>query len=144
MNKKILFAVAALALVIVTAASVLATVPVQAKEKNKHKGRAKIEWSQSSIQATVNKGETIQNTVTFTPTTDIANAEFRITASLSDTVTVEPSSFAALTAGTPYQVTVTFTAPADGNRKRYHGMMALIDESKLYAKPLKLRFSVNK
>jgi hypothetical protein len=49
-----------------------------------------------------------------------------------------------LTAGTPYQVTVTFTAPADHARKKYHGVAALIDDTKLYAKPLKLRFGVNK
>lgn len=143
MNKKIGFAILALAVLIAGAAAFLATVPAQAKN-SKNKKQAKIEWSQKSVQAQVNPGETIQTTVTFTPTAEIANAEFRITASLSDTVQVEPAAFESLTAGTPYQVTVTFTAPTENNRKKYHGVMALIDQHKLYAKPLKLRLGINK
>lgn len=143
MSKKILLVIAALALVSAAAFAILATTPAQAKKGGGNK-KAKIEWSQPRVQATVNKGETVQVTLTFTPTTNITNAEFRITASLSDTVTVEPASFPGLTAGTPQQVTVTFTAPVEGNRKRYNGVMALIDENHLYAKPLKLRFGVHK
>ena len=144
MNRKIGFAILALAILIAGATAVLAAVPAQAKNPDKSKKQAKIEWSQKDVQAQVNRGETVQTIVTFTPTADIANAEFRITASLSDTVTVEPSTFETLTAGTPYQVTLTFTAPAEGNRKKYQGVMALVDEAKLYAKPLTLRFGVNK
>lgn len=143
MNKKILLALAALALIAATAVAVLATTAVEAKKRDKQV-KAKIEWSQQRVNAKADKSETIQTTLTFTPTTNLTNAEFRITASLNDTVTVEPSSFASLTAGTPQEVTVTFTAPAEGNRKKYHGVMALIDENYLYAKPLKLRFGVNK
>lgn len=143
MSKKILLSIAVLALVSATAFAILATTPAQAKKGGGNK-KAKIEWSQPRVQATVNRGETVQATLTFTPTTDITNAEFRITASLGDTVAMDPSSFASLTAGTPQQVTVTFTAPAEGNRKRYHGVAALIDENHLYAKPLKLRFGVSK
>jgi hypothetical protein len=143
MNKKILLALAALALLTATAAAVLATTSVEAKKRDKPV-KAKIEWSQQRVNANIDEGETFQTTLTFTPTTNVTNAEFRITASLNDTVTVEPSSFASLTAGAPQQVTVTFTAPTESKRQKYHGIMALIDEKYLYAKPLKLRFDVNK
>lgn len=143
MSKKILLLIAALALLSAAAFAILATTPAQAKKSGGNK-KAKIEWSQPRVQATLHKGEIVQATLTFTPTTDLTNAEFRITASLSDTVTVDPSRFASLTAGTPQQVTVTFTAPAEGNRKRYNGVAVLIDENHLYGKPLKLRFGVNK
>jgi hypothetical protein len=141
MNKKILIGIAAFAVLMLTLAGVLVAVPVQAQ--NKGKG-LKIEWSQPRIEAQVNKGEVVQYTVTFTPTVDITNAQFRLSASLRNTVTIDPPTFASLTTGTPYQVTLTFTAPADHARKKYHGVAALVDDTRLYAKPLKLRFGVNK
>lgn len=144
MNKKALVGIVAVLAIILTAASIFAVMPVDAKDKGKGEGKAKIEWSQPRVEAQVKKGEVVQTIVTFTPSADITNASFRLSASLKDTVTIEPPTFALLTAGTPYQVTVTFTAPTDANRKKYHGVAALVDDTKLYAKPLKLRFGVEK
>ncbi|MBI4670377.1 MAG: hypothetical protein HY741_01740 [Chloroflexi bacterium] len=142
MNRKIWIGIVAVLAVIFTVAAVLAAAPVDAK--GKHMGPKKIQWSQPRVEAQVKKGEVVQTTVTFTPTVDITNASFRFSASMSNTIAIDPPTFALLTAGTPYQVTVTFTAPTDGNRKRYHGVAAVVDDTKLYAKPLKLRFRVEK
>ncbi len=144
MNKKALIGILAVLAVIIAAASILAVMPVAAKDKTKGKGKVKIEWSQPRVQARANKGEVVQTTVTLTPTADITNASFRLSASLRDTVTIDPPTFALLTAGTPYQIKVTFTAPTEGKRRKYHGVAALVDDAKLYAKPLKLRFGVEK
>ncbi len=141
MNKKILLGIVVIALS-VTAFVILATTSAQAKKVNQAK--AKIEWSQPRLRARVKKGDVIQTTLVFTPTSALANAEFRATAGLNDTVTFTPSNFANLSAGAPQQVTVTFTAPTEGKRKRFNGILALIDDNYLYAKPLKLHFSIGK
>jgi hypothetical protein len=141
MNKKIYVGIVAAFALILVLGGILATASVEAKGKAK---AAKIFWSQPKVEAQFNKADVIQTTLSFTPTGDITNASFRVSDSLSETVMIDPPTFAALTAGTPYQVTVTFTAPNEGNRKKYHGVAAVVDETKLYAKPLKLRFGAVK
>jgi len=143
MNRKILFLLAVMALLGASALAVLATTSVQAKKDTKPV-RAKIEWSQPRIQAQVKKGATIQTTLTFTPTVNLTNASFRVAAAMQDTVAIEPSSFATLTAGTPTQVQVTFTAPTEGKHKKFRGIATLIDENYLFGRALKLRFNIVK
>lgn len=141
MNNKTYFGIAAALALTLMLGITLAAAPVEAKGKGK---ATKILWSQPRIQTTFQKGAVIQTTLTFTPTGNIANASFRTSGSMTDTITIDPPVFATLTAGTPYTVSVTFTAPTEGKRKRYNGVTALVDDTKLYAKPLKLRFSLDK
>lgn len=140
-NKRRLAAAIAGLILIGLALAILIATPV-ASAKGKSSRRFKVHWNPPRVVATVAPGEVLTATATFSTTTTITNASFRFSDSLSDTVTVEPSAFALLEPGTDYQVTLQFTAPTEGKRRRYHGVMMVVDEVRAYAKPLKLRLHV--
>ena len=117
----------------------LAVTPVVSAKKV---GKAKIVWSQNPVRAQVAPGDTYSATVSFTSNVDLANAQLDWTSSLSGTTTLNPTTFPTIMVGVPYSVQVTFTAPTDGTRAQYNGVVHLRTGQRNYPSNLKLRFAV--
>lgn len=131
---------AAVALVALTLLILAVTPTASAKGGPKHK----IKWSSDRVGAEVQPGEVVHATVSFTSPVPLANVSFRLSDSVAEMVTVLPASIPAVVADTENQIEITFTAPAEGDRRKFNGTLKVVDESKSYAKPLKLRFGIAK
>ncbi len=107
----------------------------------KGKPKAKITWSQNPITSTVAPGASYSTTVTFTSNVDLTNVKLRLTPSLAGTTTISPTTFASITAGTPYSVEIDVTVPMSTTRGAYNGTLTVRSGNRAFASPLKLRFS---
>jgi hypothetical protein len=142
-NKRVLLFAIGAAVLTLSMLTVLAVTPVAlAKKGGNGKGKARIEWSQNPVTATVAPGDVFSATLVFTSTGDLTNATLDATPSLRGTTTLSPTTFATITAGVPYAVEVTFTAPISGTRAQYNGVVHLRTGHKNHPSNLKLRFSV--
>ncbi len=101
---------------------------------------AKVSWSQSPVTATLAAGSTYSTTVVFTSTVDLSNVTLRLTPSLKSVVTISPTTFVSITAGTPYTVSISVTLPAHGKRASYGGTLTVRAGNRAIAKPLPLHF----
>ncbi len=106
--------------------------------------KPKLSWSTNPVSATVQPGVTVSSTVTFSSTVDLKNVTLRLTPSLKGTTTISPTTFAAITAGTPYTIEVGFTAPAKKYRPVYNGVLTVRGGHSTLPQTLKLRFKVKK
>ncbi len=140
-DKRILFvAVGVTLLVMLVLSQVLVTPTAFAKgPKN-----PKISWSMNPVTATVAPGGSYSATVTFTSTVDLSNVTFRLTPSLKGTTTVSPTTFATITAGVPYTIEITFTAPLSKTHPVYNGILTVRTGHRALPQTLKLRFRVLK
>lgn len=138
-DKRLLLLAFGAAVLVFSMVTVLALTPVASAKKG---GKGKITWSSSPLKATVLPGATFSATVVFTSGKNLTDATLDFTPSLSGTTTISPTAFASITAGVPYSVEVTFTAPTDSSRARYNGVVHLRTGHKNNPSNLKLRFSV--
>ncbi len=103
---------------------------------------AKVTWSQRSVTATVAPGGSFSTTVTFTSTKDLSNVTLRLTPSVKKTIVISPTTFATITAGVPYTVEISFTAPPKVKRGAYNAVLTVREGNRALALPLQLRFKV--
>ena len=75
--------------------------------------KARITWNPVRVIRTVQAGQTLQVEATFTSSADLAQVTVRVPGGLGRFVTVAPTSFASVKAGTPTKVTLTVTMPAE-------------------------------
>lgn len=141
-KRLVLFRLGAVALALSIVALLAVTPIASAKKGGNGKGPAKIVWSANPLRAEVAPGGTFMATVTFTSSKNLTNVHLDWTPSLGDTTTISQVDFPVIMAGVPNAVDVTFTAPADGTRENYNGVVHLRTGSKNYPANLKLRFAV--
>ncbi len=101
---------------------------------------AKVSWSQHPVTATLAAGSTYSTTVVFTSTVDLNNVTLRLTPSLKNVVTITPTTFVSITAGTPYTVEIDVAMPANAHRSSYGGTLTVRTGNRAIAKPLQLHF----
>jgi hypothetical protein len=140
-DKRLVLALGAAALVFAMVL-VLAATPVALAKKGGHGGKGKITWSQNPVSATVQAGESFSTTVAFTSSGDLVNVTLDPTPSLQGTVVLSPTNFVSITAGIPYSVEISFTAPMSTTRAHFNGVVHLRTGHKNHPANLKLRFSV--
>jgi hypothetical protein len=138
-EKRLLIAAVGVTFLVMLVLSQVAIAPT-ALAKGGHK-KGKISWSTNPVTATVAPGGTFSTTVTFTSTTDLNNVSIRLTPSLKGTTTVSPTTFASITAGTPYSFEIDFAAPANAHPV-YNGILTLRVGHAALPQTLKLRFRV--
>lgn len=142
MRKSLWFNLVVLAVALVGAALLVSAIPVSSALA---KGGPKVSWTENKVGGTTTLGGApVVVPVSFTASVDLsADATFRVSDSVDEYVTVTPDPVGSVVAGTPVNIIVTFTPPTEGDRHKFHGTLKVIDGNKSYAKPLKLRFSVD-
>lgn len=138
MKSKFLVPIALAAIVLAVTASPALTQVTLAKPG---KGNI-ITWSPNPVSASVVQGNFIVVPATFTSSVNLTNVTLDITPSLGGTVTIVPNTFAAVTAGVANPVSITFTAPATGDRTQFNGVVHLRTGHQNHPQNLKLRFTV--
>ncbi len=138
-DKKLLLAAIAVTLLAMLVLSQMAVTP---SAFAKGKPPPKVKWSHTPITATVARGISTTTTVSFTTNADLSNAKLRLTPSLKGAVTISPTTFASITAGTSYSVDITIDVPANSRRMQYNGVLTLRIGNRTIAVPLPLRFRV--
>lgn len=101
-----------------------------------------VSWSPSSLSQTVTAGQSTTTTATFTANENAQNVTVRVVPEIAPYVTVSPSSFANITKGASYPVTVTFSAPATTSPTTVNGTIQLRQEKGTLAKPLPVTLGV--
>lgn len=140
MKSKFLVPIALAAIVLAVTASPALTQVTLAKPGNGH-GNI-ITWSPNPVTGSVAPGAFVVVPATFTSSVNLTNVTLDITPSLGGTVTIVPNTFAAVLAGVPNPVTITFTAPATGDRTQFNGVVHLRTGHQNHPQNLKLRFTV--
>jgi len=138
-DKRLLLAAIGITVLVMLTLSLVAVTPT-AFAKGGHGN--KISWFQNPVTATLAPGGTFSTTVTFTSTLNLTNATLRLTPSLKGTTTVSPTTFATITAGTPYTFEIGVAIPLDTHRGHFNGVLTVRTGHRAYSPPLLLRFAV--
>ncbi|MGE5138808.1 MAG: hypothetical protein ACM3JD_05040 [Rudaea sp.] len=138
-DKKLVLAAIAVTLLAMLVLSQMAVTP---SALAKGKVPPKVKWDHHPITGTVTRGVSTTTTVSFTTNVDLTNVTLRLTPSLKGAVTISPTTFASITAGTSYSVDITVDVPANSKRMQYNGVLTLRIGHRALAMPLPLRFRV--
>lgn len=77
-----------------------------------HHDAPRITWSARKIEQTLAPGQSATMTASFTSTVDLQNVTLNVPGRLAKVMTVSPASFAAVSANTATQVTLTISVPS--------------------------------
>lgn len=118
-------------IVLAAALIVLATTSaLWAKSAKKSDPQQLIAWSVEEINESLALGEDKTITVTFKSRVNLPKTASWISSSIDNVVSVNPKVFPSISANKPYQLTVAFSAPENGWKKHFAGIIQLKDASK--------------
>ncbi len=140
-EKRLLIAALSITIFVVLVLSQVAVTPSALATSGKS---AKISWSQRPVTATLPAGGTFSTTVVFSSTLDLNNVRLRLTPSLKSVVSIPPTTFISITAGTPYSVEIDVALPTNSHRMSYGGTLTVRTGNRAYARPLPLHFWVQR
>jgi hypothetical protein len=84
-----------------------------------------VQWTPSSLYASLAAGESTTTIASFVPTANATNVSVEVLPELAPYVSVSPTSFASVGEGASYPVTVTMTAPVEMVVGAYDGSIQL-------------------
>lgn len=146
MKKQIVYLVGTLAVIVAVTLAVQQARPAPTIQPNvADQGGSqepKITWSKAQLEATLSPGQSKSFDLTFTSNLQLKNIVIEPVPELAPFLTVQPSSFIAVPAGSPQSVHVTFLIPRGASLGIYEGTLHVRSGSQTFSQTLKIAVRV--